>query len=129
MRKLITICAVLTMVLAVSGLAQAAINDFLAARDQFGYQGTVSNVTDSTGPWTMPTPRDAAVYFTGNVPGYGAYNGYNTILSNWSGDPAGRHTLGHPPAAGGRAMKSPTGLPSAGVAPDAVDPVHGLCHC
>jgi PEP-CTERM motif len=92
MKKSIAICAVATFILTIGTTVLA--NDFLAASNQFGYQGTVSNVTDSTGPWVFPTPRDAVVYFTGNVPGYGIYNGYNQIMSNWYEHPTSNQNAG-----------------------------------
>jgi hypothetical protein len=94
MKKLITICAVAVFILAI-GIPALANTDFLAASDQFGYQGTVTNLTNpGSGPWTIPTPRDAVVYFTNNVPGYGSYNGYNEIMSNWYENPTSNQNAG-----------------------------------
>ncbi|MGD0553016.1 MAG: PEP-CTERM sorting domain-containing protein [Sedimentisphaerales bacterium] len=92
MKKLVTICVVAVLILAMGTPVLA--NDFLAISNQFGYQGTVSNVTDSTGPWAFPTPRDAAVYFTGNVPDNEAQNGYNQLMSNWSAYPPSNQNPG-----------------------------------
>ena len=87
MRKLITICAVLGVALTASGMA-AATTGFYAATNQLGYQGTVWNVTKSTGPWTTSTPRDAALYTGDGLPAGFLYEGsgssYNYLLSNWS---------------------------------------------
>ena len=94
MKKFITIGTVAVLILAIG--IPALANDFLAASDQFGYQGTISNVTDSTGPWSTPTPRDGVVYFTKNVPGYAelGYDGYNQIMSNWNEHPLSNQNPG-----------------------------------
>jgi hypothetical protein len=53
----------------------------IVATDNLGYQGTIWNITDTTGPWATSTPRDASVYFTSNVPWY--YSDYNQLMSSW----------------------------------------------
>jgi hypothetical protein len=94
MKKLITTCAVAVFILAI-GIPALANTDFLAASDQFGYNGTVANQTNpGGGPWSIPTGRDAVVYFTNNVPGYGPYNGYNEIMSNWYENPPSNTNAG-----------------------------------
>jgi hypothetical protein len=79
MKKLITICAVV-MILAMSVPAMAN-GSFLIDTNQFVYQGTVQNVTQGTGPWAFPTPRDGTAFFANNVPGWSS--NYNAIQSNW----------------------------------------------
>jgi len=76
MKKLSTVCVV---VMLMAGLANAA--GFYVATNNIGYQGTVWNITDATGPWTTSTPRDAALYVVNNAPV--VYTNYNQLLSNW----------------------------------------------
>ncbi len=80
MKNLITICAVVTMILAVSGVVQASTT-FFAATNELGYQGTIWNITDGTGPWTTSTPRDGVLYVVNDVPSY--WSNYNALQSNW----------------------------------------------
>jgi hypothetical protein len=77
MKKLITMCAAVTMILA----AGSAYAGFYAQTNELGYQGTIWNITENTGPWTTATPRDAALY---TVVGYKDWSDYNYLLSNWS---------------------------------------------
>ncbi len=71
-------------VLLSSAAAQAA--DLLADSNQLGYTGSVWNISvPGTGPWTVPTPRDASVCFTRNVPDN---PNYNDIGSLWYQHPA-----------------------------------------
>lgn len=77
MRRLGGICAIVT-VLMTNGIVSA---DFYAMTNEIGYQGTIWNITDGTGPWTTSTGRDAALYTTVGVPGS---PNYNYLLSNWS---------------------------------------------
>jgi len=78
MKKLATIFAV---VMLMAGLANAA--GFYAITNEVGYQGTVWNETDSTGPWTTSTPRDGYLYTMVDYPGFVNPN-YNYLMSNWS---------------------------------------------
>jgi hypothetical protein len=78
MKKLITICAVVTFLTA---NCMAAPTGFYAATNELGYQGTIWNITDSTGPWTTSNPRDAALYVVVDAPAY--YTNYNQLLSSW----------------------------------------------
>lgn len=84
-------CSMISVLLNVALLLPATANavtttvgDYLADSNQFGYTGTVQNVTQNTNAVAFPTPRDGSVYFTNNVPLTG-YNGgnYNQALSNW----------------------------------------------
>jgi len=79
--KLLSICTVVTMIFMVGGIAQAGTS-FFAATNEIGYQGTIWNITDGTGPWTTSTPRDAALYVVNNAPTY--WSNFNALLSNWS---------------------------------------------
>lgn len=56
-------------------------SSFFASTNELGYQGTIWNITDSTGPWTTSTPRDGALYVVNDVPTY--YSDYNQLLSSW----------------------------------------------
>jgi hypothetical protein len=78
MKKLITICAV---VMLMAGLVNAA--GFYAITNEIGYQGTITNETDGTGPWTTSTPRDGYLYAMVDYPGFVNPN-YNYLMSNWS---------------------------------------------
>ena len=80
--RYVGIVAAVAVCLAVSATAQA--DSFLAESNQFGYQGTVQNVTQpNTVPVAFPTPRDGVVDFVHNIPvAYGTGN-RNEIQSNW----------------------------------------------
>jgi hypothetical protein len=80
MKKLITTCVVLGILLA-AGNAQAG---FYAITNELGYQGTVWNITEGTGPWTTATPRAGYLYAMVDYPGF-VNPDYNYIMSNWSG--------------------------------------------
>ena len=86
------------LILAMTAIAQASIDNFIADSNQFGYSGTVTNVTQNTAPVAFnSTPRDATVYFVNGATatsGYSAYNGYNAILSNWYQHPASNQNSG-----------------------------------
>jgi hypothetical protein len=71
---------ILVVALAASGAATA--NGFYALTDEIGYQGTIWNVTDGTGPWTTSTPRDGYLYAMVDYPGFVNPN-YNYLMSNW----------------------------------------------
>ena len=79
MKKLIMICAI---VMIMAGMASAA--GFYAITNELGYQGTVWNETDTTGPWITSTPRDGYLYAMVDYPGFANPN-YNYLMSNWSG--------------------------------------------
>jgi hypothetical protein len=68
------------IILTANGLALGAIG-FYAYTNEIGYQGTIWNVTDGTGPWQTATPRDASLYVTKDAPHI--YSDYNQLLSNW----------------------------------------------
>ncbi len=78
MRKLITICAVLGVVLTASSMA--AETGFYAITNELGYQGTIWNETDSTGPWTTSTPRDGYLYIMVDFPDW---TNHNQLMSNY----------------------------------------------
>jgi hypothetical protein len=69
------------IVLAASGLALA--NPFYAMTNDVGYQGTIWNETQNTGPWTTSTPRDGYLYAMVDYPGFVNPN-YNYLMSNWA---------------------------------------------
>ena len=81
MKKSIIVFMSLTMIFVAGGAAKASIS-FFAATNELGYQGTVWNITDSTGPWTTSTPRDGVLYVVNNAPTY--WTNFNALLSNWS---------------------------------------------
>lgn len=80
MKKLVVFLMVVGLLMAGSGMALAT--GFYGLTDQLGYQGTIWNITDGTGPWQTSTPRDAALYTVVNAPQID--NNYNYLLSNWS---------------------------------------------
>lgn len=77
MKRIIAICAI-AVVLTACNLATA---DFYANTNELGYQGTIWNITDGTGPWTTSTPRDASLYIVVDAPAYDT--NYNQLLSSW----------------------------------------------
>jgi hypothetical protein len=79
MKKVLLVSMVLAL-LAGSQTGVAA-TDFYAITNEIGYQGTIWNVTDSTGPWTTTTPRDGYLYTAVNGPGFS--KDYNYLMSNW----------------------------------------------
>ena len=81
-RLIITALLSVGVFLTANGLALA--NAFYAITNEIGYQGTVWNETDSTGPWTTSTPRDGYLYAMVDYPGFVNPN-YNYLMSNWSG--------------------------------------------
>jgi hypothetical protein len=84
MRSLIALVAV-GLILTVAGTAGAT--SFYADSNQFGYQGTVQNITAGTPAVAFnSTPRDGVVYVALNVPGF--TQNYNTIQSDWYQHPA-----------------------------------------
>ena len=75
-------CFLILLVLGVfSGFALASTS-FYATSNDLGYQGTVWNITDSTGPWSTSTPRNANFLIINDAPSY--YTNYNVIASNWA---------------------------------------------
>jgi hypothetical protein len=66
--------------LTASSLALA--NAFYAITNDVGYQGTIWNETQNTGPWTTSTPRDGYLYAMVDYPGFVNPN-YNYLMSNW----------------------------------------------
>jgi hypothetical protein len=83
MKKLITICCVV-LGLYLTASSSALANAFYAITNEIGYQGTIWNETDSTGPWTTSTPRDGYLYAMVDYPGFVNPN-YNYLMSNWQG--------------------------------------------
>jgi hypothetical protein len=79
MKTLITVCAMLVIILSTSGLALA--DGFYAVTNEIGYQGTIWNITQNTGPWTTSTPRDASLYTVVDAPV--VWSNYSALLSNW----------------------------------------------
>jgi hypothetical protein len=63
----------------------AAAGPFYTITNQVGYQGTISNTTDGTGPWLTANPitgmRNADIYVVQGAPQI--YSDYNEILSSW----------------------------------------------
>ncbi len=54
---------------------------FYANTNELGYAGTVWNITDSTGPWTTSSPRNANIFTVQGAPHYSGE--YNILLSSW----------------------------------------------
>jgi len=82
MKALMTICAISVLALAASQVGAAT--DFYAITNELGYQGTIWNITDNTGPWATSTPRNANLYTTMNAPATVEPTGnYNELLSSW----------------------------------------------
>ena len=79
MKKMPAFLMVVGLVFA--GCSMALADGFYATTNQIGYQGTVWNITDGTGPWATNTPRDGALYVTVNAPQI--YSDYSQLLSNW----------------------------------------------
>lgn len=79
MKKMPAFLMVVGLVLA--GCSMSLADGFYATTNQIGYQGTVWNITDGTGPWATTTPRDGALYVTVNAPQ--VYSDYSQLLSNW----------------------------------------------
>ena len=78
MKKLLAILMVAGLIIGGAGIASAG---FYADTNELGYQGTIWNITDTTGPWATSTPRDAALFAVFNAPDY--WTDYNILLSNW----------------------------------------------
>lgn len=55
--------------------------DFYAYTNEIGYEGTIWNITDGTGPWSTSTPRNANLFVVDNAPDF--YSDYNQLLSSW----------------------------------------------
>ena len=72
-------CAVLA-VLAIVSVAQADLG-FYAITNTLGYQGTIWNETDGTGPWATVSPRAGYLYFMADYPA--SSHDYNYLMSNW----------------------------------------------
>ena len=101
-RLMISLCVMAT-ILTMNGTAWASVGSFIADSNQFGYTGSVTNVTAGTPAVPVPTSEDATVYFTNNNPNVtdngplSAYNNYqscNIIESNWYESPAANHNTG-----------------------------------
>lgn len=80
MKKLIVSLMVAALIMASSSMALATA--FYAVSNELGYQGTIRNITDGTGPWTTAVPRNATLFTTVNAPQI--YSDYNMLGSNWS---------------------------------------------
>ena len=107
-RRLAIVAVVMLSVAVCFGLAnaQASIGSFVADSNQFGYTGTVQNTTHpsstdpsgAAGPWTFPSPRDASLCFTMNVPDGGpegsSVSNYNDLESNWYQHPQSNTNAG-----------------------------------
>ena len=78
MRRLSTFLMTLSFLLVFSNISFAT--GFSVNTNELGYQGTVWNITDGTGPWETSTPRDANLY---TVYGISGYDNYNVLLSSW----------------------------------------------
>lgn len=61
-------------------VSSQATAEFYAVTTEIGYQGTVWNITQGTGPWTTSTPRDGYLYVTDGAGG----TDYNVLMSNWA---------------------------------------------
>jgi hypothetical protein len=88
--KYLGIVATLVACLAVAATAHA--DSYYADSNQFGYQGTVQNLTQGTAAVALPTPRDGVAYFAQGVPGFAAT--YNAVQSNWYQHPLSNQNPG-----------------------------------
>lgn len=96
MKRFIFVLSAFVLFTSVS-IGQAAIGNFIADSNQFGYSGNITNTTDNVDLGAFPTPRDAAVYFVRGATaasGYSAYNNSNQILSNWYQHPTSNQNPG-----------------------------------
>lgn len=80
MRKMIVCFIVAALVMASSSMALATA--FYAVSNELGYQGTIWNITDGSGPWTTAVPRDATLFTTVSAPQ--VWSDYNMLATNWS---------------------------------------------
>jgi len=86
-----TIIYTVALVALIAAQNVTASTQFYAVTNELGYQGTIWNVTDGTGPWATSTPRNANLYTTMGVPDsfYGDdpenlyWGNYNELLSSW----------------------------------------------
>ncbi|MBN1615475.1 MAG: PEP-CTERM sorting domain-containing protein [Deltaproteobacteria bacterium] len=78
MKTFWTILLAIVMVTLIGNLSFAG---YYADTDELGYQGTIWNISDGTGPWTTSTPRDAALFSVVEAPQY--YTNSNMLLSSW----------------------------------------------
>jgi hypothetical protein len=83
MKRFVIAAMCVGILLIANGLALGAVG-FYAITNEIGYQGTVWNITDSTGPWTTSAPRDGYLYAMVGYPGFANPN-YNYLMSNWQG--------------------------------------------
>lgn len=80
MKKLIVCFTVAAVVMASSSMALATA--FYAVSNELGYQGTIWNITDGSGPWNTAVPRDATLFTTVNASQ--VWSDYNMLATNWS---------------------------------------------
>ena len=92
MKNSVSLAICVGLILTMTTVAGASIDSFLADSNQFGYQGTVRNLTKGTAAETFPTPRDGTVFFATNVPGIAET--YNAIQSNWYQHPGSNQNPG-----------------------------------
>jgi hypothetical protein len=78
-----SLIALLSVGVFLSANALAFADAFYAITDEVGYQGTIWNETQNTGPWTTATPRDGYLYAMVDYPGFANPN-YNYLMSNWA---------------------------------------------
>ena len=108
MKHLLIFVASAGLVLVMTAAAAAALTDFIADSNQFGYSGTLQNLTLGTSASVnIPpgsSPRDAVVYFTLNPSALSGYTGNNNIIEfNWyqspeTNQPAGSFQINDVPA-------------------------------
>lgn len=109
-RSRIVVWVMAALLLGLAATAWAGpVGDLLADSNQFGYRGSVQNVTDGTGPWAFPTPRDGVLYLTHNVPLPGYAGNYNAIQSNWYQHPTSNQNPGFFQINDGGTVTSATG--------------------
>jgi hypothetical protein len=107
------------VVLAVSGATWASsVGGFIADSNQFGYAGTVQNLsTPGSSAVAVPGNQDASLYLVNNAPvssnstlnGYAANNNSNDIESNWYQSPGANQNYGFFQINDGGTMTSATG--------------------
>jgi hypothetical protein len=79
MKRLLVFLVILGAFLASSGMASAT--GFYAVTNELGYQGTIWNITDGTGPWQTANLRNANLYTVVDAPQI--WTNYNQLLSSW----------------------------------------------
>lgn len=79
MKRVLLFLLLLGIFVVNSGVAMAG--GFYATTNELGYQGTIWNITESTGTWSTSAPRYANLYTVIDAPQI--YSNYNQLMSSW----------------------------------------------